>query len=97
MPSDEGSDWPKQQGEEQDHDSADDQWKVPIAILIPWRMLKYENALIKQALMQANGSVTHAASLLGLSYQALCYMIESRHKDLLEARSPIRRRKSSEK
>ena len=64
---------------------------------LPDRMLKHENTLIKQALMQANGSVTQAASLLGVSYQALCYMIESRHKDLLEARSPIRRRKSSEK
>lgn len=64
---------------------------------LPDRMLKYENALIKQALVQANGSVTQAASLLGVSYQALCYMIESRHKDLFEARSPIRRRKSPEK
>lgn len=55
-------------------------------------MLKYENALIKKALMQTNGSVTRAASLLGLSYQALCYMIESRHVDLLKERTPIRRR-----
>jgi hypothetical protein len=56
------------------------------------RILKYEGALIKQALAQANGRVTHAASLLGMSYQALCYIIESRHKDLLKERSPIRRR-----
>jgi tetratricopeptide (TPR) repeat protein len=56
------------------------------------RMLKYEGALIKQALALANGRVTHAASLLGLSYQALCYMIEARHQDLLKERSPIRRR-----
>lgn len=56
------------------------------------RMLKYEGSLIKQALAQANGSVTHAASLLGTSYQALSYMIETRHKDLLKVRSPIRRR-----
>lgn len=56
------------------------------------RMLKYENTLIKQALSQANGSVTHAASLLGMSYQALCYVIENRHKSLLKDRTPIRRR-----
>jgi tetratricopeptide (TPR) repeat protein len=56
------------------------------------RMLKYENTLIKQALAQASGSVTHAASLLGVSYQALCYMIESRHKSLIKERTPIRRR-----
>lgn len=56
------------------------------------RMLNYENTLIKQALAQANGSVTHAASLLGTSYQALCYMIENRHPDLLKERTPIKRR-----
>ncbi|MDQ5846684.1 MAG: hypothetical protein M3539_15465 [Acidobacteriota bacterium] len=56
------------------------------------RMLKYEGALIKQALSEANGRVTHAASLLGINYQGLCYIIESRHKDLLKERSPVRRR-----
>jgi tetratricopeptide (TPR) repeat protein len=56
------------------------------------RMLKYEKTLIKQALAQTNGSVTRAASLLGVSYQALCYMIETRHRDLLKERSPVRRR-----
>ena len=55
-------------------------------------MLKHEGTLIKKALVQANGSVTHAASLLGVSYQALCYMIEFRHPDLLKERTPIRRR-----
>ena len=56
------------------------------------RILNYEGALIKQALTQANGRVTHAASLLGMSYQALCYIIETRHRDLLKERSPVRRR-----
>jgi len=56
------------------------------------RMLQYEQTLIKEALVQSNGSVTHAASLLGLSYQALCYMIETRHSDLIKDRRPIRRR-----
>ena len=55
-------------------------------------MLKYENTLIKRALLQANGSVTHAATLLGSSYQALCYILENRHQDLLNVRTPIRRR-----
>jgi tetratricopeptide (TPR) repeat protein len=55
-------------------------------------MLKHEGTLIKKALVQANGSVTHASSLLGVSYQALCYMIENRHKDLLKDRTPIKRR-----
>jgi len=52
-----------------------------------------ERETIRRALVQANGSVTHAASLLGMSYQALCYIIESRHKDLLKERSPVRRRR----
>ena len=55
-------------------------------------MLKYEGALIKKALTQSNGSVTHAASLLGMSYQALCYVLDSRHKNLLKERTPKRPR-----
>ncbi len=56
------------------------------------QILKYESKLIKQALAQANGSVTHAASLLGLSYQGLCYIMQTRHINLLKERSPVRRR-----
>jgi tetratricopeptide (TPR) repeat protein len=56
------------------------------------RVLKFEASLIRQALAQANGSVTRAASLLDMSYQGLAYVIGSRHKDLLKERSPIRRR-----
>jgi len=61
---------------------------------LPNRILKYEKTLIKQALAQANGRVTHAASLLSVSYQALSYIIESRHKDLLKERSPVHRRRA---
>lgn len=61
------------------------------------KMLKYERSTIRQALAQANGSVTHAASLLGLSHQGLAYIIEARHKDLLKERSPIRRRSRKDK
>jgi tetratricopeptide (TPR) repeat protein len=55
-------------------------------------VLKFEASLIRQALTQANASVTRAAALLGMSYQGLAYVIGSRHKDLLNERSPIRRR-----
>jgi molybdenum-dependent DNA-binding transcriptional regulator ModE len=58
--------------------------------------LKFEGGLIRQALAQANGSVTRAASLLSMSYQALAYVIQSRHKDLLKERSPVRRRSRKE-
>ena len=56
------------------------------------RLLEYEHDLIKQALKQSNGSVTHAATLLGKSYQGLAYMIETKHQDLMTARTPVRRR-----
>jgi transcriptional regulator with GAF, ATPase, and Fis domain len=60
-------------------------------------MADTERETIRRALAQANGVVTHAASLLGMSYQALCYIIESRHKDLLKERTPIRRRAKKDK
>jgi tetratricopeptide (TPR) repeat protein len=59
---------------------------------LPSEVLKFEGTLIRQALAKANGSLTRAASLLSMSYQALAYILESRHKDLLKERTPIRRR-----
>lgn len=56
------------------------------------KLLDYEHELIKRALAQTNGAVTHAASLLGMTYQGLAYIIETRHKDLLKERTPVRRR-----
>ena len=56
------------------------------------KMLKYERSIIRKALAQSNGSVTHAASLLGLTHQGLAYVIQSRHPDLLKQRTPVRRR-----
>jgi tetratricopeptide (TPR) repeat protein len=55
-------------------------------------VLDYERSLIRQALARVDGSVTHAASLLGLSHQGLAYIIDARHKDLLQNRTPVRRR-----
>jgi tetratricopeptide (TPR) repeat protein len=60
-------------------------------------VLKYERSLIQQALAKVNGSVTYAASLLGLSHQGLGYVIETRHKELLKERSPVRRRRPRSK
>lgn len=59
---------------------------------LPAEVLKYEGSLIKRALAKANGSLTRAAAMLSMSYQALAYILESRQKDLLKERSPIRRR-----
>jgi tetratricopeptide (TPR) repeat protein len=55
-------------------------------------ILRYEGELIKQALARTNGRLTEAASQLTMSYQALAYIIEGRHHDLLKERTPIRRR-----
>ena len=51
-----------------------------------------EHDLIKLALQQAKGSVTHAARNLGISYPSLNYMLRTRYKDLLKYRTPVRRR-----
>lgn len=54
-----------------------------------------ESELIKAALDEANGSVTRAARMLGLTHQGLCYIINHRHQQLLGARAPIRIRRKS--
>lgn len=59
-------------------------------------ILKFEGSVIKRALAKANGSLTRAAALLSMSYQALAYILESRQKDLLNERTPIRRRSRRE-
>ena len=55
-------------------------------------VLKFERERISDALAKVNGKVTHAAKLLGLNYQKLAYIIETRHPDLLNERTLVRRR-----
>ena len=55
---------------------------------------KYESHLIRLALNETGGKVTAAARLLGFKHhQSLIALIDSRHKDLLEIRSPVRLRR----
>ena len=61
------------------------------------KLLEYEHDLIKQALKQSDGKVSHAAKLIGRSYQGLAKMIESKHPDLVPARTPVRRRSPAKK
>jgi tetratricopeptide (TPR) repeat protein len=63
---------------------------------LPTEVLKFESGLIRQALAKANGSLTRASALLTVSYQALAYILDTRHNDLLKERSPIRRRSRKE-
>jgi CheY-like chemotaxis protein/tetratricopeptide (TPR) repeat protein len=58
-------------------------------------VLKSEKALIARALRDAGGSVTRAARLLGFRHhQSLISLINSRHQDLLNTRSAVRKRRS---
>jgi tetratricopeptide (TPR) repeat protein len=56
-------------------------------------MRSVEHEVIKDALEKSKGSVTYAARSIGVSYQALSYMLNTRHKDLLNLREPPRRRR----
>jgi DNA-binding NtrC family response regulator/tetratricopeptide (TPR) repeat protein len=55
----------------------------------------YEGSLIRMALKAAQGHVTQAARLMGITHQRLASILQGRHKDLLTARTPVRRRKRS--
>jgi tetratricopeptide (TPR) repeat protein len=55
--------------------------------------LALEHDVIKIALEQANGRVSEAARLAGMSWQGLAYALRTRHKDLLDKRTPVRQRK----
>lgn len=53
---------------------------------------EYESKLIEQALDEAEGSVTRAARLLGVRYQTLATILNTRHKGLLKKRTPAKKR-----
>jgi len=59
---------------------------------LPDELLKFERGLISQALARSGGSLVHAATWLGIGYQRLAYTIQSRHKDLMKERTPVRHR-----
>jgi excisionase family DNA binding protein len=63
--------------------------------LLKEEMLRFEADLIKRALEAANGHISPAARLLGLSHQALAAILQGRHKNLLSARTPVLKRKRS--
>lgn len=45
-------------------------------------MLAYEGKIIREAMRVENGSITRTAKLLGMSYQALSYILDTRHEGL---------------
>ncbi len=58
-------------------------------------VLHYEADLISRALAASDGSVTRAARMLGVTHQGLAFILNGRHKDLLSARKPVKRRRRS--
>jgi tetratricopeptide (TPR) repeat protein len=52
----------------------------------------YEARFIRRALIEAEGIVTTAAKRLGISYQKLQYLLETRHEDLAPVRKPVKKR-----
>jgi DNA-binding NtrC family response regulator len=55
---------------------------------LPDVLLNYEARFIEQALVEEGGSVTRAATRLGLMHQRLSYVLESRHRQLRKKRTP---------
>lgn len=62
---------------------------------LPEAVRKYEAKFIERALKDAEGSVTRAAKHLGINYQVLVYLLKTRHKELLPARTPVKKRRRS--
>ncbi len=60
-------------------------------------MRRFENNIVRQALIASQGSITRAALLLGVSHQRLGYILESRHRDLQSFRTPVRTRPKNSK
>ena len=55
--------------------------------------LAMEHEVVRLALEQANGRISRAARLAGMSHQGLAYALRTRHKDLQDKRKPPRQRK----
>lgn len=64
---------------------------------LPDATVRLEAKMISQALANANGQITKAAAQLGMRYQSLAYIIETRHPDLLKERTPVYRRPRSKR
>lgn len=75
---------------QKDAGAKDKLFNTPVKLLD--ETLKLERDLIRNALAQVNGRITHAAKLLGIRYQSLAFIIEARHPDLLKERTPVHRR-----
>jgi CheY-like chemotaxis protein len=77
--------------ESEDQESREQNWE---GFSFKQHVRNGERAVIERALRDAGGSVTRAARLLGFRHhQSLISLINSRHKELLTARSAVRKRR----
>jgi len=74
---------------------ASDSPSFSIDVSLEEHVLHYEADLIGRALAASDGSVTRAARMLGVTHQGLAFILNGRHKDLLSARRPVKRRRRS--
>lgn len=65
------------------------------SLTLKQRVRCYEAAVIRRALIAANGSVSRAARDLGTDHQNLCNILNTRHQELLPFRTPITTRRKS--
>lgn len=50
--------------------------------------MEYEAKFIEEALDAEEGSISRAARRLGIKHQTLAHILDTRHKQLLEKRTP---------
>ena len=62
---------------------------------LPGVLRVLEGKFIEEALIEADGRITRAAKLLGVSHQALHGIILTRHQQLLSKRTPVQKRLKS--
>lgn len=62
---------------------------------LPSVLHELEGRYIEEALTRADGKITKAARILGVSHQTLIGIISTRHKQLLGKRSPVYKRRKS--
>ena len=62
---------------------------------LPEALRDYEAKFIQRALADSEGSVSRAAKKLGINRQRLTYLLEARHRNLLPARTPAKKRRRS--
>ncbi|HET6893051.1 MAG TPA: hypothetical protein VFH31_18240, partial [Pyrinomonadaceae bacterium] len=76
--------------------SEDDATKTWEGFSFKSEVIRYEKLLIQRALRDAGGVVSRAAQFLGFKHhQSLISLLNTRHKTLIQARSPVRPRRHS--